>query len=165
MKVYFTHHPTPLGTCALWGSEEALLALEFGEHHHPRHKRLHPLLELVIPAPNSLLEQVMDQLEQYFAGTLTHFSVPLHPTGTPFQQQAWQALRQIPYGKTISYSEQALMLGNANLRRAVGQANHHNPISIIIPCHRVVAHGKGLGGFGSGVDKKRFLLDLENRNH
>jgi methylated-DNA-[protein]-cysteine S-methyltransferase len=101
------------------------------------------------------------QLAAYFAGALTGFDLPLDPAGTPFQQDVWLALRAIPYGQTVSYGELAARLGAPRASRAVGLANGKNPISIIVPCHRVVGSDGSLTGYGGGVERKRFLLDLE----
>jgi methylated-DNA-[protein]-cysteine S-methyltransferase len=108
-------------------------------------------------------ERVAAELEGYFAGRRTAFTVPLAPAGTPFQQAAWKALLQIPYGETVSYAEQARRLGVPTAARAVGSANGKNPICVLIPCHRVIATGGGLGGYGGGLDRKRLLLELEAR--
>lgn len=105
--------------------------------------------------------QVRAQLEEYFAGKRTEFEVPLAMDGSAFEQRVWQALQEIPYGETISYAELAAWVGRPGAFRAVGQANGANPIAIIVPCHRVVAAGGGLGGYGGGLDLKRRLLDLE----
>ncbi len=108
-----------------------------------------------------ILKKAVQQLREYFAGKRTEFDLPLKPVGTEFQQQAWQQLRKIPYGKTISYAEQAKRLGDHKKARAVGTANSKNPISIIVPCHRVIASSGALSGFGGGVSNKRYLLKLE----
>lgn len=105
--------------------------------------------------------RVAGELAAYFEGARTRFSVPLAPEGTAFQLVVWHALQQIPYGETRTYGEIATAVGNPGAARAVGMANHHNPIPIVIPCHRVVATGGKLGGFGGGVDLKRKLLQLE----
>jgi methylated-DNA-[protein]-cysteine S-methyltransferase len=104
------------------------------------------------------------QLDAYFAGQLTEFDLPLAPAGTPFQRQVWAALQQIPYGTTVSYGELADKLGKPNASRAVGLANGRNPIAIVIPCHRVIGADGSLTGYGGGLDRKRFLLDLETPN-
>ena len=100
------------------------------------------------------------QLGEYFAGRRTTFDLPLSLSGSPFQQRVWQALRDIPYGETISYGEQARRAGVSS-PRAVGVANGRNPISIIVPCHRVIGADGSLTGYGGGVERKQFLLDLE----
>lgn len=115
-----------------------------------------------VPAPCPLLREARDQLRAYFAGRLRRFDLPLAPQGTPFQQRVWRALQDIPYGRTCSYRELAAAVGNARACRAVGRANGRNPLMIVIPCHRVIAAGGGLGGYSGGLDCKRFLLALEH---
>ncbi len=110
-----------------------------------------------------LLKAAKRQLSEYFAGTRRGFQLPLNPSGTPFQQQCWQALREIPYGETITYGELARRIGNPKAVRAVGQANHRNPIPVIIPCHRVIGADGSLVGFGGGLDIKSLLLRLEGK--
>jgi methylated-DNA-[protein]-cysteine S-methyltransferase len=101
------------------------------------------------------------QLEEYFAGARRDFDVPLAPQGTGFQLAAWRALRDIPYGETRSYAAQARAIGRPDAVRAVGAANGRNPISIIVPCHRVVGADGSLTGYGGGIDRKRWLLEHE----
>jgi methylated-DNA-[protein]-cysteine S-methyltransferase len=101
------------------------------------------------------------QLAAYFAGELTGFDVDLEPEGTPFQRKVWMALRAIPYGQTVTYGQLAAGLGAPGSSRAVGLANGKNPISIVVPCHRVVGSDGRLTGYGGGLPRKRFLLDLE----
>ncbi len=108
-----------------------------------------------------LLRETKKQLAAYFDGRLKRFELPLAPMGTPFQQRVWQALCEIPYGETISYAELARMVESPRGFRAVGSANGSNPIALIIPCHRVIATGGGLGGYAGGLDRKRWLLALE----
>jgi methylated-DNA-[protein]-cysteine S-methyltransferase len=102
-----------------------------------------------------------DQLDAYFAGSLTRFTLPLAPRGSPFQQRVWSALQDIPYGTTESYGELAERIGSPGAARAVGLANGKNQIGIVIPCHRVVGSDGNLTGYGGGLDRKRQLLDLE----
>ncbi|MFI0453398.1 methylated-DNA--[protein]-cysteine S-methyltransferase [Actinomadura sp. 6N118] len=106
--------------------------------------------------------QVVEQLEAYFAGELTDFELPLALHGTPFQRTVWEALQEIPYGETISYGQLALQIGKPSASRAVGLANGKNPISIIVPCHRVVGSSGSLTGYGGGLERKRRLLDFEH---
>lgn len=106
--------------------------------------------------------EVLDQLEEYFEGRLTAFDVELALAGTPFQLTVWKALCEIPYGQTISYGELARRLGNPAAVRAVGLANGRNPVSVIVPCHRVVGADGSLTGYGGGLENKRRLLDLES---
>ncbi|MBT3236980.1 MAG: methylated-DNA--[protein]-cysteine S-methyltransferase [Bdellovibrionales bacterium] len=111
------------------------------------------------------LEEAAAQLIEYFSGERQQFDLPLCLNGTSFQQRAWQALQTIPFGQTISYGEQAVILGNQKLSRAVGMANGANPIPIIIPCHRVIASSGELGGFTAGVEIKKVLLSIESQVH
>ena len=104
---------------------------------------------------------VRAQLAEYFEGTRTSFDLPLAPGGSSFQLQVWDALRRIPYGVTASYGEVAASIGRSGAARAVGLANGRNPIAIIVPCHRVIGADGGLVGYGGGLDRKRFLLELE----
>lgn len=113
--------------------------------------------------PNGVLDSAATQLGEYFDGIRTDFDLPLDPIGSPFQQLAWDALRTIPYGETVSYGEQARRLGDIRKARAVGAANGKNPISIIVPCHRVVGSNGSLTGFGGGIANKAWLLDHERR--
>jgi len=114
-------------------------------------------------AVREVIDEAARQLAEYFDGVRTDFDVPLDPVGTDFQREAWWALRQIPYGETVSYGEQAARMGDRNKARAVGAANGRNPISIIVPCHRVVGSNGSLTGFAGGVDAKQFLLEHERR--
>jgi methylated-DNA-[protein]-cysteine S-methyltransferase len=102
-----------------------------------------------------------DQLKAYFAGLLTEFSLPLAPAGTLFQRRVWAGLQEIPYGTTWSYGQLAGKIGNPAAVRAVGLANGRNPIAVVIPCHRVIGSDGSLTGYGGGLDRKRYLLDLE----
>lgn len=110
------------------------------------------------------LQEVAHQLEEYFAGQRKRFQLPLAPQGTDFQQKVWRELQAIPYGETRSYKEIAHRIGNPKACRAVGLANNRNPISIIIPCHRVIGHRGQLVGYGGGLEIKRFLLELERKH-
>jgi methylated-DNA-[protein]-cysteine S-methyltransferase len=113
--------------------------------------------------PCALLDEAVRQLEEYFAGERTDFHLPLEPTGTPFQKATWMQLREIPYAETINYGQLAGRVGNPAASRAVGLANGRNPISIVVPCHRVIGADGSLTGYGGGLDRKRLLLDLERR--
>jgi len=109
----------------------------------------------------TVLAEAVRQLREYFDGRRRQFDLPLAPEGTPFQQQVWRELQGIPYGETISYGELARRIGNRNASRAVGLANGANPISIIIPCHRVIGSSGKLTGYGGGLKNKEWLLALE----
>jgi methylated-DNA-[protein]-cysteine S-methyltransferase len=106
-------------------------------------------------------EQVTEQLKAYFEGELTRFEIPLVLTGTPFRQRVWAALQEIPFGSVLSYGQLADRLGQPGASRAVGLANGRNPVGIIVPCHRVVGSDGSLTGYGGGVGRKQYLLNLE----
>lgn len=142
---------SPVGPLTLTQEDQALTGLHFGEHPQQGAE-----------GPTPLLEEAARQLEEYFAGQRKEFSLPLAPKGTEFQLRVWQALLQIPYGETRSYGELAAMVGNPKACRAVGGANHRNPLSILIPCHRVVGTGGNLTGYAGGLAIKEFLLKLES---
>ena len=148
---FYTHLDGPVGRLLLVSDGTALTGLFLG----PR-----PVPPDWTPDP-APFAHVQAELADYFAGRLTRFTVPVAPAGTAFQRRAWDALRDIPYGQTISYAEQARRLGHPRASRAVGGANGKNPVSIVVPCHRVVASDGTLGGYGGGLPVKRRLLDLE----
>lgn len=110
-----------------------------------------------------LLVQAAEQLDEYFTGKRKEFDLPLAAEGTLFQKRVWNALCTIPYGETRSYKDIAIQIGNAKACRAVGMANHNNPIGIIVPCHRVVGADGKLVGYAGGLDRKQFLLELERK--
>lgn len=112
-------------------------------------------------APVDTFTPVVEQLAAYFDGALTQFDVPTALLGTPFQQRVWTELTRIPFGETITYAELAVRVGRPTAARAVGLANGRNPISIIVPCHRVIGSAGSLTGYGGGIARKRYLLDFE----
>ena len=116
------------------------------------------------PADHSVIATVVEQLAEYFAGERRDFDVPLDVVGTEFQRSAWDALRTIDYGSTVSYGQQADRMGDRRKARAVGAANGRNPVSIVVPCHRVVGADGSLTGFAGGVDTKAWLLEHERAN-
>ena len=116
----------------------------------------------VTAPPTPLLQQAQKQLTEYFAAQRRSFDLPLDPHGTPFQKTAWSALCAIPYGETRTYGQQAATIGKPKACRAIGMANHCNPIPILIPCHRVIGANGKLTGYAGGLDVKRHLLTLEN---
>lgn len=121
-------------------------------------------VEGAVEKETPLLFMAGNQLKEYFAGERKKFSLPLQPEGTPFQKKVWDALLTIPYGETRSYKEIAIQIGNEKACRAVGMANHNNPVGIVIPCHRVVGSSGKLTGYAGGLDKKEYLLELERKN-
>jgi methylated-DNA-[protein]-cysteine S-methyltransferase len=149
---------TPVGPLRLSFSEQGLTALEFaGEGSSPQRGQ-EPLPVRLQP----LVEAARRELAAYFNGVHTDFAaLTLDPQGTPFQLRVWQELRKIPFGTAISYRELAQRAGNLKASRAVGQANAVNPLPIIIPCHRVINADGALGGYSSGLDRKRWLLEHE----
>lgn len=143
---------TPLGRVTLFSNGEAITGLYL--ENSPAAGDAEPGVPV--------LRAAAEQLRAYFAGGLREFDLPLAPAGTPFQLRVWEELLRIPYGITISYGELARRVGNPNASRAVGLANGRNPISIIVPCHRVIGASGALTGYGGGIDAKRALLDLES---
>ena len=155
---------TPLGQMLAVFSEEGLCLLEFADQDGVQRElnQLHETLRANFSWQKSPYHALLAQeLVDYFAGRLTAFTTPLHTVGTDFQQQVWRALSTIPYGETRSYKEQAQILGNERAVRAVAAANGQNKISILIPCHRVIGSDGKLTGYAGGVQRKKFLLDLE----
>ncbi len=148
----------PFGAITLYATADALVGVSFPGQKEPGAILVDPDLEA---AAAPILDQTVAQLGEYFAGTRQSFDLPLAPAGTTFQCSAWEALRRIPFGQTRSYGWQATHLGNPKASRAVGGANGRNPISIIVPCHRVVGADGTLTGFGGGLDTKQWLLDHE----
>ena len=148
MKTGYYH--SPIGVLELKATESALVELIISSKE-----------SVTNSASNSIIQDAIEQLTEYFAGKRKTFSIPLAPSGTPFQQQVWTQLQNIPYGKTISYAQLAQMVDSPKACRAVGSANGKNPIPVIIPCHRVITSNGGLGGFAYGLDMKKWLLELE----
>ncbi|MBV5278920.1 MAG: methylated-DNA--[protein]-cysteine S-methyltransferase [Campylobacteraceae bacterium] len=143
---------TPLGKIVVRADELGICSLDFDEN------------ALECQESNVHIEQLMIELEAYFRGKLKDFYVALNPKGTPFQRGVWDILQNIPYGKTISYSEESDILKHPKAVRAVANANGKNPIPLIIPCHRVIAKSGGIGGYSGGLWRKEFLLELERKN-
>lgn len=163
MKEYFfSSLSTPLGNLGVFANNEAIYRVEFLDNM----KSTEPidLTDITTLKENTLTLRAKAQLEQYFTGDITTFDLPLAPQGTPFRQQTWQALQQIPYGETRCYSEQAELMNNKKAVRAVGAANGANPIAIIIPCHRVIGKNGSLTGYAGGLHRKEWLLNFEQLN-
>lgn len=148
---------SPLGPLLLASDGEVLTGVFLENHRHG------PTVDASWTRDAAPFRAVREQLEAYFAGDLHTFSVPTNATGTPFQQSVWAALADIPYGATESYGALARRLGDAGAVRAVGAANGRNPLSIVVPCHRVVGADGSLTGYGGGIENKRRLLALESR--
>ncbi len=146
-------YPSPVGPLTLVSDGQALARLDFETPRYPSPS--------VPPGSDRILDQTRRELDAYFAGKLRVFETPVHGRGTPFQQKVWAALMNIPYGITKSYGQLAAEIGAPNASRAVGLANGRNPISVIVPCHRVIGANGSLTGYGGGMERKRYLLDLE----
>lgn len=146
---------SPIGELLLVGNERALHGLYMDAGHRPADvcERLSRCTEP--------FAAVREQLGEYFAGERTGFDVAIEMQGTPFQLEVWSALTEIPYGQTTNYGELARRIGKPSAARAVGLANGRNPISVIVPCHRVIGAGGALTGYGGGLERKRMLLELE----
>ncbi|MEE1621610.1 methylated-DNA--[protein]-cysteine S-methyltransferase [Zafaria sp. Z1313] len=164
--------PSPIGPLTLVADSGALAAVYMESHERrPGPERLGPAAGTPAgggdagvvgdPAAGDVLAEAAAQFAAYFDGSLTEFSLPLAPRGTDFQLRAWELLRAIPYGSTRSYSDLARELGSVRLTRAVGTANGRNPLSIVVPCHRVIGAGGSLTGYAGGLDRKLFLLRHE----
>ena len=146
---------SPVGPLTLVATGGLLSGLYMDEQRH------RPAEELFGERDDSLLPEVSEQLDEYFANMRTTFDLPLTLLGTPFQVEVWTALQEIRYGETTTYGELAVHLGKPQAARAVGLANGKNPISIIVPCHRVVGANGNLTGYGGGLPRKRHLLAHE----
>jgi methylated-DNA-[protein]-cysteine S-methyltransferase len=155
MSTWIDTYESPVGVLTLLSDGTHLTGLYLPEH------RGRPLAASAARPDRGPFRALRPQLDAYFAGERIRFDVPLNPQGTPFQRSVWDALRAIPYGTTATYREIASAIGNPRAVRAVGLANGRNPISIVIPCHRVIGADGSLTGYGGGVACKRALLDLE----
>lgn len=155
---------TPLGPLVAGATDEGICLLEFTDRRmlEAQFAAVQRLFnDPAVPGFNDHLEKLQDELAKYFAGSLRAFSVPLVYPGTAFQRRVWEELLAIPYGETRSYEQIAIAIGDATAVRAVGRANGLNRIAILIPCHRVVNKNGELGGYGGGLRRKQYLLDLE----
>jgi len=155
--LFYSQMNSPIGPLLLGMSGSALVVLAFGLDLPNKVAGRVVLWQ----ESQTATEAVRQQLEEYFVGKRRKFTVPLDSRGTDFQKRCWQELLRIPFGETRSYAEIARAVGSPNAYRAVGQANHYNPIAIVVPCHRVLAAGTALGGYGGGLATKAFLLRLE----
>lgn len=152
---------TPVGVLRVTASERGVTAIErVSRASVASRAKVSPRTQ-VSPRAARHADTAVRQLREYFAGTRRKFTVPLHLDGTEFQQQAWAAMRNIRYGHTLSYAQQAKAIGKPKAVRAVGSANGANPVPIIVPCHRVIASDGSLGGYALGLTMKRYLLALE----
>jgi len=155
--LFYSRMSSPAGPLLIGMSDSALVALEF-DHGLPKAIGGQSVAWQESPHRTSVVRR---QLEEYFDGQRREFDVPLDLRGTEFRKRCWRELLRIPYGETRSYAEIARAVGCSNGFRAVGQANHYNPIAIVVPCHRVLASNRKLGGYGGGLNVKGLLLRLE----
>lgn len=151
--VYYKKYNSAAGDMTLVFTAEAVCGVHFGD---------------VMPEggecrDTELTRKTVQELDEYFMGKRKNFTLPMTMEGTPFQKNVWNALSHIPYGETRSYQEIADAAGSPKACRAVGMANHNNPLAILIPCHRVVGKDGSLTGYGGGLEMKQFLLDLEKK--
>jgi methylated-DNA-[protein]-cysteine S-methyltransferase len=151
---------SPVGRLKLVAGDQGLVAILW-ENDSPHRVRLE---ESVEDTSHRVLVETERQLNEYFSGKRQEFSLPLDLRGTAFQREVWHALLGIPFGETRSYQQLANQLGNPNATRAVGAANGRNPVSIIVPCHRVIGSSGKLTGFAGGLDAKKYLLEMEARD-
>lgn len=146
--IYYDYLDTQLGILEIVFDEEYILGVGFVNQKQKA-------------SPSTLSKQAVKELGEYFEGKRKTFSLPLNMQGTEFQKQVWKALQDIPYGQTCSYKDIAVKIGKPNASRAVGQANNKNPLSILVPCHRVIGALGNLVGYGGGLNRKEWLLEME----
>ena len=167
MQLYHSIIPSPIWDIYAVANNDFLLLLEFGNSGelesktHKIEKRYHTKISTWT---NPILEKTKQELSEYFAWKRKKFDIPLQMDWTLFQQKSWKALTDIPYAETRNYSEQAYVTWNPKAVRAIGWANHNNPIVIIVPCHRVIWKSGKLVGYGWGIERKIWLLDHEKNN-
>jgi len=148
-------YDSPLGPLQIIVEDNGVKALYFENHRRPINH------DAMVEGENDVTKRLHDQLELYFQGQLKQFDIPINPSGTEFQRKVWHALAEIPFGESRSYAQLAEAIGNPNAVRAVGAANGRNPISIVVPCHRVIGKDGSLTGYAGGLDRKRWLLSHE----
>ena len=149
MQTSYEYYDSPIGLVEIGGTPDGITSLFFVEERRSG------------VATNEMCEQAVKQISEYFTGSRQEFDLPILLSGTEFQRQVWQELRSIPFGQTVSYGDLARAIGKPSAVRAVGAANGDNPVSIIVPCHRVIGSDGGLTGYGGGLERKRWLLKHE----
>ncbi|MEW8959375.1 MAG: methylated-DNA--[protein]-cysteine S-methyltransferase [Moorella sp. (in: firmicutes)] len=166
--LFLTFYPSPIGRLTVVTTGEKLCRLAFpGEEHEGIMSDLKsklPGTTINVDEGGSTCREIINQLDEYFSGSRFSFTIPMELYGTPFQLTVWSALREIPYGTTLSYGDIAEKIGRPKAARAVGQAVGRNPLSIIIPCHRVIGKNGQLIGFGGGLKIKEWLLNFEAKH-
>jgi len=161
-----TYIDTPLGSMLAISDEEALYLLEFADRRSLESQvdRLKTKTKAIITAGQSEpIKLIKSELQRYFDGSLKEFTTPLQLLGSTFQEIVWEELLRIPYGQTLSYSDQSKAIGKQKAYRAVANANGANKLAIIIPCHRIINSNGDLGGYGGGVNRKKWLIDFEKK--
>jgi methylated-DNA-[protein]-cysteine S-methyltransferase len=159
-QTFYTLLESPIGALMLSGDASGLRGVHICNQKHA------PKIESHWIDSESPFQNAIEQLQEYFAGDRTDFDLELNPVGTDFQQRVWQELCTIPFGKTCGYGDLAMAIGKPNAARAVGMANGRNPLSIIVPCHRVIGANGSLTGYGGGLPAKEWLLRHElNSSH
>lgn len=146
---------TPIGLLQIIATDKAIVSATPTDHE-----------ENIVgnEAANKLAQECKVELAEYFAGKRKKFDLPLKQEGTQFQKKVWQELKQIPYGETRTYGEVAKLMGHPKAARAIGMANHNNPILILVPCHRVIGADGSLTGYAAGIEAKKYLLEFEKKN-
>ncbi len=165
--IYIKHIDTPVGKMLMGATDEGICLFDFQYR-----KSIESIMKRIETNSGEKFEEgehpyfglLEGQINEYFTGTRKEFDLPLHLLGTPFQKSVWQGLLKIPYGETRSYKQQSIFLGNEKAIRAVAGANGENGIAIIIPCHRVIGEDGSLTGYGGGLQRKKWLLDLERKH-
>ncbi|MGJ7036044.1 methylated-DNA--[protein]-cysteine S-methyltransferase [Anoxybacillus eryuanensis] len=152
MNKHVVYYESPIGWLQIVGTNDGIERIDVVEQGGDQNEKVaEPLM------------QSLEEIEQYFQKKRTSFSIPLRVSGTPFQMRVWEALQTIPYGQTVSYAYIAKQIGQPKAVRAVGNAVGNNPITIVIPCHRVIRTGGELGGYAWGIERKKWLLEHETR--
>ena len=151
MNYYYDHYDTPLGKMEITANEDAVLSIHFVDKVQPVKR-------------NAVTDLARQQMLEYFAGERETFDLPMAPEGTEFQRMVWRALTQVAYGETCSYADIANRINKPKAVRAVGAANGKNPMTIVVPCHRIVGSDGSLTGYASGTDKKAWLLNHESQS-
>lgn len=167
-SIHIQYYDSPCGEIVLASMGDELCLCDWNEMpcaERNKHRLVKYMNAVFRVETSDVLEQTKKQLDEYFAGTRKAFDIPLHPVGTEFQQQVWNALLEIPYGEIRSYKDIALSIANPKGIRAVAQAIGANGISILIPCHRVIGSNHSLTGFAGGIEAKRILLEIERENN
>jgi AraC family transcriptional regulator, regulatory protein of adaptative response / methylated-DNA-[protein]-cysteine methyltransferase len=166
-KIVYRLMPTPIGECIAGATAKGLCLFEFSDRgglDRIAARVLRRYRSALTPGDSTHIDQAVAEMTEYFRGSRKSFDVPLDVDGTPFELKVWKELLCIPYGETRTYGQLAANLGKPGAARAVGRANGANYVAVIIPCHRVIEEGGGLRGYGGGLWRKRYLLDLES-NH